>query len=120
MQWSGVDARRLAQLQGALYVGSGLWPLVHLRSFEALSGPRGEGPRVRRLGALMAGVGAVLLQGARRERVTPVLRRVAVSSALVLAAVDVAYARAGRHRVAVFALDAALQLALVGAWVLHA
>jgi 4-amino-4-deoxy-L-arabinose transferase-like glycosyltransferase len=47
--------------QGAYYVATGLWPVLHLRSFEAVTGRKRSGWLVRALGGVIAAVGTVLL-----------------------------------------------------------
>jgi hypothetical protein len=58
--------RRVAVAQGALYVASGLWPVVHRRSFEAVA-RRSRRPWVARtLGVALACAGVALMLGARK------------------------------------------------------
>ena len=40
-------ARRLALAQGAYWGASGLWPIVHLRSFELVTAPKASGLAAR-------------------------------------------------------------------------
>ncbi len=116
MQTAAAD--RLALAQGAFYLGTGVWPLVHLRSFEAVTGPKREGWLVKTVGVLISVVGAGLLSAGRRGRVTPELKLIATGSALGLAAIDVFYAGARRRISRVYLLDAVAELGLVGAWAL--
>ena len=105
----------MAQAQGVFYAATGLWPLLHLRSFEAVTGPKLEGWLVKTVGALITVVGGVLLSAGRRRRVTPEVTGLAVGSALALTAVDVLYV--GKRRIApVYLLDAVAELALVAGW----
>jgi hypothetical protein len=107
--------RTLAASQGLFYAVSGLWPVVHMRSFEAVTGPKVDRWLVRTTGGLLSVIGAALCSAARRERVTPELRALGAGSAGVLAAIDVTYV--ARKRISpVYLLDAAVQLALVAAW----
>ncbi len=50
--------RGLASGQGALYVATGVWPLLHMPSFEAVTGPRLERWLVQTVGVLVASIGA--------------------------------------------------------------
>lgn len=109
------NEQRVAAVQGAVFVSSGVWPIVHLRSFEAVTGPKPEGWLVRTVGSLLAVIGGVLLSSARRDRITPEVRGLAVGSALTLAVVDVV--GVGIRRIApVYLLDAALETGLAVAW----
>ena len=107
-------SRAVPALQGAFYVATGLWPIVHLRSFEAVTGPKRERWLVKTTGALIAAGGVALLVGAGepRSRATVAL---GVGAALALATADVIYV-AKRRISPVYLADAAMELAVVIAW----
>jgi len=108
----------LAVAQGVFYVGTGVWPLVHLRSFEAVTGPKPEGWLVKTVGALIAVVGGALLLAGLRRRVSPELRLLAAGSAASLAAVDVIYSP---QRISpVYLLDAVAEGVLIAGWCVSA
>jgi hypothetical protein len=107
--------RQVGRAQAIFYVATGIWPIVHLRSFEAVTGPKADRWLVRTLGALITVIGAALLRGTRGGRVSPELRLLAVGSALSLAAIDVIYVARGRIR-RVYLLDALAELALALLW----
>ena len=103
--------------QGLMYVVTGVWPLVHLPSFLRVTGPKVDTWLVKTVGALVACVGVALVAAARRGRVTPELGLAATGCALSLATVDVVYV--ARRRISpVYLLDAVVELALVGGWLL--
>ena len=107
--------RRLATAQGLYFAATGLWPIVHLRSFEAITGPKPEGWLVKTVGALVTTIGGTLIAAGRRGRITPEVAGLAMGSSAALAAVDVIYA--ARRRIApVYLGDALLEGALLGAW----
>jgi hypothetical protein len=101
--------------QGSYYLLTGVWPLVHLPSFEWVTGPKTDDWLVRAVGLLVAAVGAGLLVAARRGRVTLDLVVVAALCALALAAIDVIYVANGTLR-PVYLLDALPELGLAGLW----
>jgi hypothetical protein len=103
-------------IQGSVYVISGLWPVVHLRSFEKVTGPKVDGWLVKTVGGLLAVIGASLIAGGVMQRPGRALRWLGLGSAGVLALVDVVYARRGRISKIYFA-DAALQGMLGAAWI---
>jgi hypothetical protein len=115
MQRSIMRDRIAPAIQGTVYVASGLWPIVHLRSFERVTGPKVDGWLVKTVGGLLAVTGAVLLAGSIVRRPTRELRWLGLGTAGVLAAIDVIYARRGRISKIYFA-DAVLQAALGTAW----
>ena len=106
---------RLAQVQGVAYLSTGIWPIIHRRSFEAVTGPKTDFWLVRCVGALVSVVGAVLLLASRRIRWLPEFTVLAVGFALSLAIVDIVGV-AVRRISPVYLLDAVGELALVAAW----
>jgi hypothetical protein len=107
--------RDLAFGQGLFFVASGLWPIVHLPSFEKVTGPKPEGWLVKTVGALIA-VGGAALAVASRRTVTREWALLGAGSALALATVDVWYAGVRRRIAPVYLLDAAVELGLAAAW----
>ena len=107
--------RALAIGQGAFYVATGLWPIVSLRTFEAVTGPKADGWLVKTAGVLITAIGAGLTSAGLRGRVTPDLKLVAVGAAAGLTAIDVVYVRRGRIA-PVYLLDALAEVGLIGAW----
>jgi hypothetical protein len=106
-------ARTLALGQGLWWAATGVWPLVHLPSFEAITGRKRDRWLVRTVGVLVLAVGGTLALAARARRVTPELRLLALASAAGLGAIDVAWA--GPRR-APYLADAAFEAALVAGW----
>jgi len=109
-------AETLAIVQGAFYVATGAWPILHMRSFEAVTGEKTDDWLVKTAGALIAVAGVAMAAAGMRRRVTPEIALMAAGSAAALAAVDVVY---NRKRVIsdVYLLDAVAEAALVGAWI---
>lgn len=108
-------ARRLAYAQGGFYLLTGVWPLMHLPSFLAVTGPKVDQWLVQTVGALLATFGAVLILAAARQRLTPEWRLLAVGFAIVLAAVDVVFVT--REVIPpIYLLDALAEAALVLGW----
>ncbi|MFL6196201.1 MAG: hypothetical protein ACJ75H_18620 [Thermoanaerobaculia bacterium] len=104
-----------AWIQGVYFLVTGIWPLVHMPSFLAITGPKVDLWLVKTVGILIAVIGAVLLMGARRRTLGPELAVLAVGSAGSLAAVDLVYALAGRIS-GVYLLDAVAEVLLIGLW----
>ena len=109
------DADRLALAQGVVYLVSGVWPLVHMRSFEAVTGRKTDRWLVKTVGALVTAIGGGLVLAGRRRRTTPEIALLAGGSALGLAAIDVVYVAKGRIS-PVYLLDATIELPLAAAW----
>lgn len=107
--------RSVPSLQGSYYLITGLWPWIHLRSFEWLSGPKTDDWLVRTVGLLVAVVGAVLLLATWRRRITAEIAFLALGSAGALAFVDVYYVAVGRIW-PIYLGDAVLQVLLILGW----
>jgi hypothetical protein len=105
----------LAALQGVFYVATGVWGLVDLASFQAVTGPKTDLWLVRTVAVLVLVVGSVLLVAAARLRVTFELILLAVGCALGLAAIDAVHVAAGTIGW-VYLLDAVAEIGLALLW----
>ncbi len=113
-------ARRLAVGQGAFFFATGLWPIFHLRSFEAVTGPKAEGWLVKTVGALIAVAGLALAVASRREKPGMETAVLGAGTAAALGAIDVWYAGRRRRIHPIYLADAAVELGLAGAWAVAA
>lgn len=110
---------RVAAAQALFYVVTGIWPWISERSFAAVTGPKKAWWLVKTAGALITVIGATIGLAARRRRITPEIRLLAVGSAASLAAVDLLYVL--RRRIPpVYLLDMVAELLLIGGWLLAA
>jgi hypothetical protein len=108
--------------QGIYYFLTGAWPLLHIRSFLAVTGPKTDLWLVRTVGLLIAVAGAAMLQAGISDEVTLAMLILAAGSAAALAAVDIIYVTLGTIA-KIYLLDAALEIALLLVWaaaLLHA
>jgi hypothetical protein len=110
-----VTRRHVALCQGAYYLATGLWPLVHMRSFTAVTGPKHDLWLVRTVGLLAAAIALPLLHDAVRGD-SPGTRVLGAGAAIAFAAADVHPVATGRVS-PIYLVDAALEALLVGAWV---
>src|SRR3954447_4390394 len=81
----------LAYAQSAYFAITGVWPIVHLRSFLAVTGPKYDLWLVKTVGLLVGLIGVVLGLAARRRSFTPEVFALATGGAALLAGVDVYY-----------------------------
>jgi hypothetical protein len=102
-------------VQGVFYVATGLWPIVHLRSFEAVTGPKYDKWLARTMGGMITAVGTALIAGAFERRQSRALRILGIGSAVALGLADVIYAARGRIS-KVYLGDAIAEGALVASW----
>lgn len=104
---------RIPVLQGLYFLATGIWPLLSMRTFEAVTGPKVDRWLVKTVGVLVAVIGVSLLADARRpSRGSQVL---GVGSAAALGGVDVVYSLRGRIS-KIYLLDAVLEALLVTLW----
>jgi hypothetical protein len=110
--------RQVASVQAAFYVGTGVWPLVHRRSFERVTGRKTDFWLAQTVGLTVTTIGIGLAHAvARRRGVPPELRTVAATSAAGLALVDFSFVARGRIS-KIYLADAAAEVALIAAWLL--
>jgi peptidoglycan/LPS O-acetylase OafA/YrhL len=102
--------------QGAFYLG--VWPLISMRTFERVTGPKTDKWLVKTVGVLVSVIGGtlIILSGLQGKS-EPAIRLLAAGSAVGLSAIDVTYV-AKRRISPVYLLDAALEIALTAAWIL--
>jgi len=98
----------------AYYAVTGVWPLLHMPSFEAVTGPKQDRWLVNMVGALALANGIALAVGLRRRPVLAETVALAVSSAVAFAAIDVTYVARRRIR-PIYLADAAAELCLAAA-----
>lgn len=110
---AGGVTRVVGAVQAVYYVITGIWPLLSLRTFERVTGPKTDDWLVRTVGILAATIGGVLGLGAlRREGPDPAL---GAGAALAFAAVDTRYAVSGRIS-KIYLADAVVELLIAAAW----
>ncbi|MEU1851494.1 hypothetical protein ABZ499_20005 [Streptomyces sp. NPDC019990] len=105
----------LAVAHGAFNIAGGLWPLLHLRSFEWVFGPKTDVWLQMTTGGLLASAGVAQLAAAGDAQGPAHARRIGLGTALTLLAVDLVYVPKGRIR-PTYLLDAAMQTGWIAAW----
>jgi hypothetical protein len=104
----------LSRAQGGFYVVTGLWPVVHRRSFEWVTGPKVDRWLVYTVGGLLVVIGY-----AQRRASTPRdwrhARRLGAGTAGTLLLVDVVNVSRRRIR-PTYLLDAAVEAAILVGW----
>lgn len=105
----------MARAHGLFNVVNGLWPLLHMRSFEAVSGRKTDRWLVRTVAGLLVTIGVAQLRAGRSPDAVAQARLTGVGTALTLVAVDVYYVGTGRIP-RVYLLDAAMEVGWLAAW----
>lgn len=108
--------RALARAQGLYLLVTGVWPLLHYRSFEAVLGPKVDDWLVR----CVSGLAVTLAYQQLRTRATSqgltTARRIGIGAALSFGGVDLRYGGSGRIS-RIYLLDAAVQACWLAAWI---
>lgn len=104
--------RFVLHVQGWVYVTTGLWPVVHLESFEHVTGEKYDDFLVHTVGLLLFVVGAVLVYALRAGRASRELALVAAGTASTLGLIDVVYFLNGRLP-PIYLLDAVAEFVFV-------
>lgn len=104
--------RHVLRAQGSYFVVTGLWPIIHMASFEAVTGPKVDDWLVKMVGLLAAVIGGTLYLAAQRARQTPEILGLAISSAIAFTIIDVWYSLAGRIS-PIYLADAVVELGIV-------
>src|SRR3954465_6498544 len=102
-----VQPSRVARLHGALNLWGGIWPLLHLRSFEAVFGPKVDRWLVCTVAGLLTSVGYAQWR-AGTEQDWRHARRLGVATSTTLLVVDLVNVPRGRIR-ATYLIDAAAE-----------
>jgi len=107
----------ISGLQGLLYVATGIWPVAHMRSFLAVTGPKTDLWLVQAFGILVCAIGLVLL-------VLPLLGRLdrnaalfGFACALALAVVDFHFVLNGSIS-RVYLVDGVIEATLATLWLI--
>ena len=105
----------VALIQGIYFVVTGIWPLIHMRSFLAITGPKTDLWLVKTVGIILAVIGAVLILAQINGEVNTPIIALAVGSALSLALVEFIYV-AKRVISPIYLADAFVELVLIVWW----
>lgn len=105
-------ARSLAGLQAGYLVLTGIAPIVAMPVFERLTGPKRDDWLVQTVGALAIAWAAVLGRDAARGPADPVT---GIAAAAPFAASSAWFVARGTVR-RIYLVDAAIELAFIGAW----
>ena len=105
----------LARAHGLFNVAGGLWPLLHMRSFEIVLGPKTDRWLVRTVAGLLIANGLVQVGAADTADGLAQARRVGLGTAQTLATIDLVNVPSGRIS-RVYLIDAALEVAWIVAW----
>jgi hypothetical protein len=114
----------LLWLQGPYYFLTGVWPLVSIRTFQLVTGPKTDNQPtgleadhwlVMTVGVLITAISVTLLTAAWRQSTQLEIAVLAIGSAVGLTAIDVIYVVRGVIA-PIYLVDAAVEIPLILGW----
>src|SRR5512139_3633027 len=81
----------VALIQGIYFLVTGIWPLISMRTFLAITGPKTDLWLVKTVGLILAVIGAVLIYAQRTASVNPAVVFLAIAAAASMVLVEVIY-----------------------------
>jgi hypothetical protein len=108
----------LLWIQGWYFLLPSIWPLVHMPSFLAVTGPKTDLWLVRTVAVLLTVISLTLLTSAYRKEYQPAIGLLALGSAAGMAAIDLYYALNDRIW-DTYLIDAAGECLLILGWLFY-
>lgn len=106
---------RVGYFQSAVYIATGIWPILDIHSFIMVTGPKIDIWLVKTVGLLITATGVVMLTALRRHEFNYSVILLAFLNALFLTAIDVYYALTDVIS-DIYLFDAAMETALWLFW----
>ena len=107
----------VALVQGIYFAVTGIWPLISMKTFLKVTGPKTDLWLVKTVGVILAVIGVVLITAQVNAEINTSILLLAIGSALGLALVEFIYV-AKRVISPIYLADAFLELILIGWWIL--
>ncbi|HZA32086.1 MAG TPA: hypothetical protein VE462_11280 [Propionibacteriaceae bacterium] len=105
----------LSRVHGLANLVGGLWPLLHINSFEVVFGPKTDRWLVKTVAGLLIANGLTQLSTSSSPASIRQARRLGLGTASALAGIDLIYVPAGRIS-PMYLVDAALEIGWIAAW----
>jgi hypothetical protein len=109
-------ARYVVWIQGVYFFLMGLWPIMSISSFEAVTGPKTEVWLVKTVGLLLIVIGFVLIMAAYRGRIRFEMAILGIGSALALIIIELVYVTT-RVISPIYLLDSIILILVVVGWI---
>jgi hypothetical protein len=81
----------VALVQGIYFLVTGIWPILNMKTFLLVTGPKTDLWLVKTVGLILAVIGAVILYAQRTATINPSVIFLAIGSATVLALIEFIY-----------------------------
>src|SRR5919108_2404449 len=107
----------VALVQGIYFFVTGVWPLLSMKSFLRITGPKTDLWLVKTVGIILAVIGAVLINAQVNAEINTSIIALAIGSALGLAVLEFVYV-AKQVISPIYLGDAFAELILIAWWIL--
>jgi hypothetical protein len=108
----------LLLIQGIYYLITGLWPIAHIRSFMAVTGPKTDLWLVKTVGAITIAIACVLLFAYATQEMNHTIKLLPILSAAAFTIIDIYYPLKGVIS-KVYLIDSAIQILFILAWLIY-
>lgn len=108
----------VALIQGIYFFITGIWPLISMKTFLMVTGPKIDLWLVKTVGLVLATIGATLLYAGWTGQVNPPVIFLAIGAALSLIVVEIVYV-AKRVISPIYLGDALVEVVLIGWWAIR-
>lgn len=109
---------RVIYVQGGYYLAAGIWPLLDMAGFQAVTGPKTDLWLVKTVALMLMVAGVTLITAAYRLRVALSIVILGLGTAVVLIVIELVYVADGTIS-PVYLLDTFLELFFVAGWFRH-
>jgi hypothetical protein len=106
---------RVAFVQGLYFLITGIWPLLSMKTFLLITGPKTDLWLVKTVGLILAVIGAVLLYAQMTGTINMPVILLAIGSALALALIEIIYV-SKRVISPIYLADAVAEFILISWW----
>src|SRR2546430_716531 len=104
--------RWIAIVHFVYYIGTGVWPIVYMKSFVAVTGPKTDLWLVKTVGVLVTTVGVSIGVAIIRNNIAELTFALAISACAALGAIDAIYVLKGTIS-RIYLADAAAEAILI-------
>src|SRR2546421_11023249 len=108
---------RVAWIYSIYFIVAGIWPVMHMPSFLAVTGPKTDLWLVRTVGLMITAIGLCIAVAAGRHEIGLPIFVLAISSSVFLLLIEVVYV-AKRVIAPIYLLDGGVEVVLILAWII--
>jgi hypothetical protein len=103
-------------VQTIYYFLTGIWPILSIRTFFAVTGPKNDVWLVKTVGAIVTAISLAFGYAAAVGRISPEIKVLAITCGIAFIAIDTYYV-ACKNISKVYVVDAVIHMALVLLWI---